>query len=106
LVVTVSLNDPGIYDIGSSIAQQLIVSPGIFRLGGLSSLPIPQNIIPTFTLVYIGLKNTDYSQSKERILQVPSNHASSRSVAVPPSQPCEVLDIKPQASEEKDGECV
>ncbi|KAJ7929713.1 hypothetical protein B0H13DRAFT_2264447 [Mycena leptocephala] len=88
LVVTVSLDDPGIYDIGTGIEQQLI------------------NIIPTFTLVYVGLKNTDYSQSKERIPQVPSNHASSRSIAVPPSQPCEVLDIKPQASEKKYGECV
>jgi hypothetical protein len=59
-----------------------------------------------FTLVYVGLKNTDYSQPKERIPQFPSNHASSRPVAVPPSQPFEVLNIKPQLTEEKDGECV
>ncbi|KAJ7798212.1 hypothetical protein B0H13DRAFT_2505442, partial [Mycena leptocephala] len=88
LAIIVSLDKPGIYGIAVSIAQQML------------------NIIPTFTLVYVGLKNTDYSQSKERIPQVPSNHASSRSIAVPPSQPCEVLDIKPQASEEKYGECV
>ncbi|KAJ7929718.1 hypothetical protein B0H13DRAFT_1963720 [Mycena leptocephala] len=86
LVVTVSLNDPGIYDIGSGIAQQLI------------------NIIPTFTLVYVGMKNTDYSHSTADTHQIP--HTSSRSTAVPSSQPCEVLDIKPQSAEEKAGEYV
>jgi hypothetical protein len=66
-----------------------------------------QNIIPTFTLVYVGLKNTDYSQPKDHIHQVPStDHASSRSAVVRPCQPCEVLDIKPQFTEEKDGEYV
>jgi hypothetical protein len=104
LVVTVSLNDPGIYDIGSGIAQQLIASPGSFRMSGLSSLPIPQNIIPTFTLVYVGMKNTDYSHSTADTHQIP--HTSSRSTAVPSSQPCEVLDIKPQSAEEKAGEYV
>jgi hypothetical protein len=104
LVVTVSLNDPGIYDIGSGIAQQLIVSPGSFRMSGLSSLPIPQNIIPTFTLVYVGMKKTDYSHSTADTDQIP--HTSSRSTAVPSSQPCEVLDIKPQSAEEKAGEYV
>ncbi|KAJ7895058.1 hypothetical protein B0H13DRAFT_1885676 [Mycena leptocephala] len=79
-----------IYFIGATIAEQLI------------------NIIPTFTLVYVGLNNTDYSQPKEQhICQVPSTHyASSRSAVVRPSQPCEVLDIKPQSTEEKDGECI
>ncbi|KAJ7879175.1 hypothetical protein B0H13DRAFT_1892325 [Mycena leptocephala] len=53
-----SLYDSEIYSIGLSIAHQLI------------------NIIPMFTLVYVGLNNIDYSQSKEHIPQVPSNHAS------------------------------
>jgi hypothetical protein len=68
-----------------------------------SNLIILQNIIPTFTLVYVGLNNTDYSQPKEHVRQVPS---TSRLAVVRPYQPCEVLDIKPQSAEEKDGECV
>jgi hypothetical protein len=32
IAVTVSLDDPNIYNIGIGIAQQLIVSPGSFRL--------------------------------------------------------------------------
>ncbi|KAJ7929681.1 hypothetical protein B0H13DRAFT_2538660 [Mycena leptocephala] len=88
IVITLALDEAEIYNAGSGIAQQL-------------------NIIPTFTLAFVGLKNTDYSQPKEHIHQVPSNHhTSSRSVAVTPSQPCEVLDIKLQATEEKYGECV
>ncbi|KAJ7854771.1 hypothetical protein B0H13DRAFT_1903516 [Mycena leptocephala] len=83
LVITVSLYDPEIYNTGIGVAQQLI------------------NIIPTFTLVYVGLNNTDYSQPKEHIGQVPS---TSRSAVVQPCQPWEVLDIKPQLTEEKDGE--
>ncbi|KAJ7878440.1 hypothetical protein B0H13DRAFT_1892671 [Mycena leptocephala] len=85
LVITASLYDEEIFAIGLSIAQQLI------------------NIIPTFTLVYVGLNNTDYSQPKEHVRQVPS---TSRLAVVRPYQPCEVLDIKPQSAEEKDGECV
>ncbi|KAJ7797967.1 hypothetical protein B0H13DRAFT_1933897 [Mycena leptocephala] len=76
LVITASLYEEGIFAIGLSIAQQLI------------------NIIPTFTLVYVGLNNTDYSQPKEHAHQVPS---TSRSAVVRPCQPCEVLDIKPQS---------
>jgi hypothetical protein len=72
-----------------------------------SNLPTPQNIIPTFTLVYVGLNKTDYTQPKEHIRQVAStHHASSRSAVVRSCEPCEVLDIKPQLNEEKDGECV
>ncbi|KAJ7913156.1 hypothetical protein B0H13DRAFT_1874104 [Mycena leptocephala] len=86
LVITVSLDSPGIYGIGVGISRQML------------------NIIPTFTLVYVGLNNPDYSQHSR---QVPSTrHASSSSAVVLPSHPCEVLDIKPQLTEGKDGECI
>jgi hypothetical protein len=54
--------------IGLGIVQQLIVGPLDSRLSGPSDLVVLQNIIPTFTLVYIGLKNTTGG-----IGQVPSN---------------------------------
>ncbi|KAJ7933001.1 hypothetical protein B0H13DRAFT_2262973 [Mycena leptocephala] len=87
LVITSSL-DLEIYAIELSVVQHGI------------------NIIPTFTLVYIGLNNTDY-KPKEHIHQVAStHHASSRSAVVRPCEPREVLDIKPQSTEEKDREGV
>ncbi|KAJ7854773.1 hypothetical protein B0H13DRAFT_1903518 [Mycena leptocephala] len=50
LVITVSVYDSGIHNIGIGVAEQLI------------------NIIPTFTLVYVGLNNTDYSQHNHQVL--------------------------------------
>ncbi|KAJ7933014.1 hypothetical protein B0H13DRAFT_1856621 [Mycena leptocephala] len=89
LDIAVSLYKDEIYYIGVSIGEQMI------------------NIIPTFTLVYVGLNNTDYTQPKEHIRQVAStHHASSRSAVVRPCEPREVLDIKPQSTEEKDREGV
>jgi hypothetical protein len=103
LGITSSL-DLEIYHIELGVVQQLIVSPISSHLTSSSNLPIFQNIIPMFTLAYVGLKNTDYSQ---HIHQVPStHHASSRSAVVRPCEPCEVLDIKPHSTEEKDSECV
>ncbi|KAJ7882470.1 hypothetical protein B0H13DRAFT_1890896 [Mycena leptocephala] len=55
LIITVSLHDSEIYGIGIGITQQLM------------------NVIPTFTLVYVGLKNTDYSCPSAPIPQVSSN---------------------------------
>jgi hypothetical protein len=43
---------------GIQVVQQLIVGPLDSRLSGPSDLLVLQNIIPTFTLVYLGLKNT------------------------------------------------
>jgi hypothetical protein len=107
LDIAVSLYKDEIYYIGVSIGEQMIVSPISSHLTSPYNLPILQNIIPTFTLVYVGLNNTDYTQPKEHIRQVAStHHASSRSAVVRPCEPREVLDIKPQSTEEKDGECV
>jgi hypothetical protein len=105
LVITSSL-DLEIYAIELSVVQHGIVSPISSHLTSSSNLPILQNIIPTFTLVYVGLNNTDY-KPKEHIHQVAStHHASSRSAVVRPCEPREVLDIKPQSTEEKDREGV
>lgn len=59
MVVFVSLNDKIFsvgFGIGFGIAQQLLVS-SVHYQGYSSVLPV-QNIIPTFTLVYIGRKKT------------------------------------------------
>ncbi|KAJ7798211.1 hypothetical protein B0H13DRAFT_1933775 [Mycena leptocephala] len=82
LLVTISRNDPRIFDIAIGIGQQLIVSPGNFRRAVYPAYLPPEHN----THVHTGI--------------------AFRSGAVPLSQPCEVLDIKPQSTEGKDGECV
>jgi hypothetical protein len=59
MVVFVSLNDKIFtigFGIGFGIGQQFLVSS--VHYPAYSSVLLVQNIIPTFTLVYIGLKNT------------------------------------------------
>jgi hypothetical protein len=104
LVIAVLLYDLEIYYIGLGIGEQMIVSPISSRLSGSSNLPILQNIIPMFTLVYVGLKNADSSHSTAHARQISSNgHTAFRSGVV---LPCQVLLNEPQSTEVKAGECV
>ncbi|KAJ7320856.1 hypothetical protein DFH08DRAFT_819109 [Mycena albidolilacea] len=64
----------------------------LIGLGFISQL---LNIIPTFTLVYIGLTDTTDKSH-------PESDRKTSSPAVRPRQPTQVLDIKPQGMEEGD----
>ncbi|KAJ7871916.1 hypothetical protein B0H13DRAFT_2280347 [Mycena leptocephala] len=75
LLIAASQNNMEIFSIGFSVEQQLLT------------------IIPTFTLVYVGLKDT---------VDRPTG-CTGQAFPYPPSQ---VLDIKPQRTEEKDSESV
>ncbi|KAJ7932982.1 hypothetical protein B0H13DRAFT_2512937 [Mycena leptocephala] len=80
LLITISLDDPQSYAIGLGIGKQLI------------------NIIPTFTLVYVGLNKTDYSHPATPIHNVSSNGHMCTALRLGAVQSCQpgVLDIKPQ----------
>ncbi|KAF7340747.1 hypothetical protein MSAN_02103100 [Mycena sanguinolenta] len=64
------------------------------------------NMIPTFTLVYVGLDDTVHKSRLENNPEAPPSRGTTRSAAVQQSQSAGVLDIKPQETRNKNDEYV
>ncbi|KAJ7873957.1 hypothetical protein B0H13DRAFT_2552114 [Mycena leptocephala] len=90
LLIAASQDNMNIFTVGFAIEQQLLI------------------IIPTLTLVYVGLKDTverpTGTTGQGFVSQDPPSILATR--AVRPYPPSQVLDIKPHGTEEKDSESV
>ncbi|KAJ6478285.1 hypothetical protein C8R45DRAFT_1006953 [Mycena sanguinolenta] len=90
LLIAASQDNMDIFTVGFAVEQQLLI------------------IIPTFTLVYVGLKDTverpTGTTGQAFVSQDSPSLLATR--AVRPYPPSQVLDIKPQGTEEKDSESV
>ncbi|KAJ7710101.1 hypothetical protein B0H14DRAFT_3022275 [Mycena olivaceomarginata] len=90
LLIAASQDNMDIFTVGFAVEQQLLI------------------IIPTFTLVYVGLKDTverpTGTTGQAFVSQDPPSLLATR--AVRPYPPSQVLDIKPQGTEEKYSESV
>ncbi|KAJ7206136.1 hypothetical protein B0H12DRAFT_450035 [Mycena haematopus] len=87
--ITVFLKAPEVYTIEIGFVTQLM------------------NIIPPFTLVYVGLNDSVHKSHLDNNSNIsPPRETASRFAAVLPGQSTRVLDIKPQGTDNRSGEYV